>query len=307
MIKAEIKRLKVKGPRCSVKGCNYPAIERVRYEDEDGPMTFTLCRDHLKEFLKLRGIPYKNLLEEGEMTEETKQVLMREQAEVEAEEKEERRLERLKDLLKLIWPKAPEEERFKAAALCASYRLNPLMKHVFLIPFEDHKTGETSWVTVLGINATRTLARRTKPFGYVDGPRVMTDDEQKRIFGKVEPDKIWAITVLRDKDGNEAPGYGCWPRNKRVYGDERGNTAENMAFIRAERNALQKLCPAEMPPAEFEAMEEQFAPPIELPKELPWKEPSKEEVKEKPKPEPIQPTLQEVKGKNNQPPKLFEL
>lgn len=150
-------------------------------------------------------------------------------------------------LLKTIWPDAPETEIIKAAILCQQYGLNPLMRTVYLVKF-----GKDDWVTLLGIKATRQIAqqalrRRGKHYSYADGPRVMTEDEQKSIRGKVEPDKIWAVTKLKDSDGNTYPGYGWWPVNKQPYGTDKGNDAVNMAFIRSERNATDKMAPGELP------------------------------------------------------------
>jgi hypothetical protein len=152
-------------------------------------------------------------------------------------------------ILETCWPNAPRQEVVKAALLCKSYGLNPLMKHIFLIPFKT-KGGGTDWVTVMGIKATRLLASRRKSFTYADGPRVMTEDEQKTIFGKVDFDRTWAICIVGDLQGNRAPGYGCWPANSDPYGVDKGNSAANMAFIRAERNALDRLLPGEMPDVE---------------------------------------------------------
>ncbi|GAI77639.1 unnamed protein product, partial [marine sediment metagenome] len=85
-------------------------------------------------------------------------------------------------------------------------------------------------------------------FSYLDDtPRVMTDEEQKRIYGSVDSTKIMAITKLKDSKGNEASGYGAWPLGEEPYGAEKGNTKANMAFIRSERNALDRLFAGEMP------------------------------------------------------------
>ena len=169
--------------------------------------------------------------------------------------------EQAKYILQTIWPKAPLVEVVKAALLCRDFQLNPLMKHVFLIPFKN-KSGGTDWVCVLGINATRTLARRSNPFGYADGPRMMSEGEQERIFGKADKEKLWALTVVEDTRGLKAPGYGSWPKTIEPYGADKGNTARNMAMIRSERAALQRLCPAEMGEgfADIDVMDERFAP-----------------------------------------------
>ena len=156
-----------------------------------------------------------------------------------------------KEILLTIWPEAPEVEVLKAAMICAQYGLNPLMKHLFLIPFKRREKGMVvgeDWVTVLSIKVNRLIAHRCGDYSYLDfTPRVMNEDEQKRIFGEVDDTKIWAITKLKDSKGSEAQGYGNWPKDEEPYGVEKGNTKANMAFIRSERNALDRLFPGEMP------------------------------------------------------------
>ncbi len=172
-------------------------------------------------------------------------------------------------ILDSIWPKAPPEEKTRAAMLCKSYHLNPLMKHVYLIPFNrKDKTGriiETTWATVMGIAATRLLASRSGSFSYIDDtPRVMTDEEQKRIFGKAYTNRLYVIVKGKDpKTGAEAVGYGWWPISPdapdgKVYGEDKGNTAFNMATVRGERQMLGRLRPGEMP-EDIEVMDDRMA------------------------------------------------
>lgn len=175
------------------------------------------------------------------------------------------------EVLQTIWPEAPEVEVLKAAMICHQYGLNPLMKHVFLIPFKRRQKGMVvgeDYVTVLGIKANRLIAHRCGDFSYLDDtPRVMTEEEQKRIFGNVDNTKIMAITKLKDSKGNEAPGYGSWPKDEDPYGTEKGNTRANMAFIRSERNALDRLFAGEMPQG-VEVIDEEYIteqPLISLP------------------------------------------
>jgi len=156
------------------------------------------------------------------------------------------------EILKTIWPDAPEIEQIKAAMLCARYSFNPLMKHVFLISFKRREGGEVvgeDWVTVIGIKAKRLLASRRGSYSYTDGtPRVMTEDEQKRTFGKVEPEKLWVITKGKDPaTGAEAVGYGFWPKDTEPKGTGKGNSKFNMAAIRSESQFLDRLRPGEMP------------------------------------------------------------
>jgi len=145
-------------------------------------------------------------------------------------------------ILSLVYPGCPRDEVIRCAILCRDFGLHPLMKEVYLIKF-----GNT-WATVLGINATRKLMAQRGTYSYIDDtPRMMTEDEQKRIFGEVDDKNIVAITKLRTKDGLEAPGYGKWPKDSNPYGTEKGNTKANMAFIRSERNAFGRLSPDALP------------------------------------------------------------
>lgn len=159
-------------------------------------------------------------------------------------------------VLATIWPEAPSIEVTKAAMLCASYGLNPLMRHVFLIPFKK-KDGGKNWAIVLGIKAKRLMASRRCGYGYVDGPRIMTRQEQESILGEEDDKKLWSLTRLKNKDGLEAVGYGNWPKSEEPYGIEKGNSKANMAHIRSESAALDRLNPAEMP-FEVEVMDDQF-------------------------------------------------
>jgi len=167
------------------------------------------------------------------------------------------------EILETIWPGAPEVEVKKAAIICHQYGLNPLMKHLFLIPFKKrNRKGEIigeEWVTVLGISSNRLIARRDHNYSYLDlTPRRMTEEEQNKINGEVDNGKIWALTKLKDVEtGVEAIGVGSWPTNEEPYGVEKGNTKLNMACIRSEREALDRLYPADMPHG-VEVMEEKY-------------------------------------------------
>ena len=89
-------------------------------------------------------------------------------------------------VLTLVYPNAPNDEIIRCAILCRDFGLHPLMKEVYLIPFKD-KTGKDNYATVLGINATRKLMAQRGTYSYIeDTPRLMTDEEQKRIFGEVD-------------------------------------------------------------------------------------------------------------------------
>jgi len=170
-------------------------------------------------------------------------------------------------ILTTIWPGAPELEVYKAAMLCQDYGLHPLMRHVYLIKYDRYerqpdgsrrKAGE-NWTTVLGIGATRLMMARQGTFSYIDDtPRIMSEQEQMRIFGKVDPANIVAITKLRTRDGLEANGYGKYPRDGKPMGTDKGNSIENMAFIRSERAAFGRLFPDARLPKDVDVVDEQY-------------------------------------------------
>ncbi len=166
------------------------------------------------------------------------------------------------EILRTIWPQAPEIEVLKAGIICHQYGLNPLMKHIFLIPFKRRKEGKVigeDWAVVQGISSNRLIARRKHNYSYLDlTPRRMTEEEQEKINGEVDDSKIWAITKLKDMETSaEAMGVGSWPIDEMPYGVEKGNTRLNMACIRSEREGIDRLYPAEMPQG-VEVMEEKY-------------------------------------------------
>jgi hypothetical protein len=168
--------------------------------------------------------------------------------------------EEAKRIIITVWPNAPKEEVVKAAIMCAQYKLNPLMGHVHLMKFRT-RDGE-QWSIVRGINADRLLASRGRRFSYIDDtPRIMTDEEQEKFLGEVDNSKIHAIVVLRDHEGNTYRGFGAWPREKEVMGADKGNSKANMAFIRAERQALHRAAPAELP-TEGEVVDDAYLPDV---------------------------------------------
>lgn len=154
----------------------------------------------------------------------------------------------LKDIIETLWPEAPPVEKTKAIMLCATYGLNPLNKHIFLIPFNKGEPDET-WALVMSIHCKRLLASRRGPFSYVDNtPRIMTYEEQLTVFGEVFNDRLYVITKLCDpKTGAESVGYGFWLHKDRPKGENKGNTRFNMAAIRSESQALDRIRPGEMP------------------------------------------------------------
>jgi hypothetical protein len=167
---------------------------------------------------------------------------------------------RATEIVNSLWGDAPAIEKAKAIMVCMDYGANPLMKHIFLIPFNKQGGGK-SWEMVFGIKFKRLLAYRVKPFSYSDNtPRLMTEDEQKRIYGEVNKSFIVAITILVDEKGNRYPGYGRYPVDKEPKGVDKGNSKANMAMIRSEAQALEKMAPGQLPDdvgvvdAEFEEL-----------------------------------------------------
>jgi len=161
-------------------------------------------------------------------------------------------------ILRTVWPDAPVVEVFKAALICKMYGLNPLMKHLYLVEFKM-RDGGSKWAPILGIQATRLIASRIGRPSYIDGPRMMSKDEEMSIFGGHDDTVLRAITVIQDEGGNRASGYGSWRKADPVYGAEKGNSQQHMAHIRSERQALERLFPGEMP-AGVEVGDMQYMP-----------------------------------------------
>ncbi len=144
------------------------------------------------------------------------------------------------------WGKAPANVVKRAAMVCQDYRLYPGI-HLFLIAFNAGKANE-SWAVVQGIKATRLQASRRKPFRYTDGPRIAGEEEARSHFlDQYDPKMLYAVCRVSGTDGSSAEGWGTWPRAQTPYGTDKGNSASNMAEIRAERRALDRLCPGELP------------------------------------------------------------
>jgi len=172
------------------------------------------------------------------------------------------------EIITTVWPDASKIEVLKASIVCAQYGLNPLMKHLYLIPFDkkkkNEKTGQwetvsTTYAMVLGIKASRIIARRRGEYAYLDDtPRIMTTEEQMKIFGEVDVADICAITRLQDRKGNTAIGTGRWPNSQTVQGADKGNNKLNMAMIRSERQALERLFPDSFPTEVKDVVDERF-------------------------------------------------
>ena len=173
-------------------------------------------------------------------------------------------------LAQVLWPDAPEEAHRRAALLCQQYGLNPLLKQIALVEFKL-KGGVSKWEPILAIEATRIIAQHamhnTRPNYLDDTPRIMTDEEQRLHNGEVDEVNWWALTKVADHAGSTAIGVGSWFKKPykdengymqgEVYGANKGNTAQNMAKIRSERQALKRLCPAELP-MEIQVIDAEF-------------------------------------------------
>lgn len=170
--------------------------------------------------------------------------------------------EEAKEVITTLWPNASPQTIQKAIMICVQYRLNPLLKQVYILSFKKWKDGKVIGTTeevVLGIGATRQITAQTAgKYSFVGGtPRVMTKTEQETTFGQYDPDNLWVYTLLRDGQGNEFPGYGFWPRDTEVKGADKGNSVFNMASIRSERNAANKMAPGALP-SDVAVMDEQY-------------------------------------------------
>ncbi|KKN15924.1 hypothetical protein LCGC14_0981160 [marine sediment metagenome] len=158
------------------------------------------------------------------------------------------------EIVDTLWGDAPPIEKSKAIILCHTYNLNPLMKHLHLVPYKKWNQEHTKvigqdWAMMLGIQAKRLMAHRKHNFGYLDmTPRIMTEEEQVKVFGKVQAGHIMSITIIKDTDtGAVAQGYGKIKTGEKVKGEDKGNSPEHMSQIRSESQAVERLYPGEMP------------------------------------------------------------
>ena len=168
------------------------------------------------------------------------------------------------EVLKLVYPDCPEQEIIRTAMLCRDFGLHPLMKEVYLIPFKRKNGSGFDWATVIGIGANRKIASARKgAFSFLDDtPRMATKSEVEKQFGpnSLEArDNLISITKLRGERGNTVNGIGLWPRDKEPKGTSKGNTPRNMANIRAERQALDRLPGEAMPLKNFDVIDEAYA------------------------------------------------
>jgi len=164
-------------------------------------------------------------------------------------------------ILSLVYPGVPKDEIIRCAILCRDFGLHPLMKEVYIIGFKN-KSGGVDYTTVIGISASRKMAADRKgAYSFLDGtPRAATPEEIIKQYGKnsdEERNNLISICVLRGERGNEATGFGLWPKEKVPYGTDKGNTGRNMANIRSERPAYSRLPGAALPP--IEVIDEAYA------------------------------------------------
>ncbi len=164
------------------------------------------------------------------------------------------------EIVETLWGEAPAIEKTKAILLCQTYQLNPLMKHIYLIGYKRRdKAGKymvedgefvMDWSIQIGIGATRLMAQRKHNYSYLDmTPRKATQEEIDKILGDTaDPNSIYGFVHIKDiATGAEAFGLRGIPKNERIKGEEKGNTHLNMACVRAERLALDRQYPGEMP------------------------------------------------------------
>lgn len=190
-------------------------------------------------------------------------------------------------IVNTLWPDYPMEQRAKAIMLCWQYNLNPLARHIHILKFASYKKDRSpngdrifdhwEYAVVFGIQAKRLNVHRKHSFTFLDDtPRVATDAELEKILGKenIDRSKLYCITKIRDlKTQAECYGIGSWPKGTEPYGTDKGNTKNNMAMIRSERQCYDKLYPEEMFDRSVDVIDESF---IEVP--------SKSIIEEKPAP-----------------------
>ena len=174
------------------------------------------------------------------------------------------------EIVNTLWGSAPLIEKQKCILLCQTYQLNPLMRHLYLVGYKRKINGKTvvdgrgnpvlDWSIQIGIGATRLMAQRKHNYSYLDmTPRKATRSEIDKILGDTaDPHSIYGFVHVKDVDtGAEAFGLRGIPKNERIKGEEKGNTHLNMACIRAERLALDRQYPGEMPQG-VEVVDERF-------------------------------------------------
>ena len=169
-------------------------------------------------------------------------------------------------ILQLVYPNVPKSQIIRTAILCRDFNLHPLMKEVYILGFKN-KAGGTDYSTVIGITASRKMAADKKgAYSFVDlSPRAASKAEIAKQFGEnseEERNNLVSICMLKGERGNEAVGYGLWPKDKNPYGTDKGNTGRNMANIRAERQGLDRLPGEALPLRQLEVIDDAY---VEVP------------------------------------------
>lgn len=173
-------------------------------------------------------------------------------------------------IIETLWGDAPTIDKTKAIMMCYQYNLNPLMKHLHMVGYRKRdedgkfikdKSGQNvkDWTIIVGIQATRLMSHRKHKFTYLDmSPRIATQEEIEKILGETaRDDMVYGFTHIKDLEtGAESFGLKGWPTKDKAKGEEKGNTQLNMACVRSERQAIDKLYPSELPDADV--MDEQF-------------------------------------------------
>lgn len=174
------------------------------------------------------------------------------------------------EIVETLWGDAPPIEKTKCILLCQTYQLNPLMKHIYLVGYRRKENGKfvldgqgnpvKDWSIQVGIGATRLMAQRKHNYSYLDmTPRKATTVEIEKILGDTaDPETIYGFVHIKDQDsGAEAFGLRGIGKNEDIKGTAKGNTHLNMACVRAERLALDRQYPGEMPQG-VEVVDERF-------------------------------------------------
>ncbi len=163
-------------------------------------------------------------------------------------------------ILSLVYPNVPRDEVIRCAILCRDFGLHPLMKEVYIIGFKNKNNG-LDYATVIGITANRKMAADRKgAFSFLDdSPRAASPAEVTKQYGENSEEakqNIISICKLKGEHNNLATGFGLYPKSKNPYGTDKGNTPRNMANIRAERQALDRLPGGMMPLRGFDVVDE---------------------------------------------------
>ncbi len=174
--------------------------------------------------------------------------------------------ERYKDVMEFLanyYPYSGVADRIKVAQYLHFYRVPPDL--IYLIPYRNkgrakaigcecesfeecvHKDkGIYDWAMVRSEKARWMIASHGRTLVEVEPTHIMSEAEEIKYYAKVDPTKIRAVAHIKDlKSGAEVYGFGHWIRGKYPKGTDKGNSAEDMAILRAGTKACNKLPPAE--------------------------------------------------------------